>query len=254
MLLEASLISLLLHAGVVAAALAVESWLLSAVDSARFGGRQVVVQMQAAPAPQPRSGVRETLVLEITPSESPESHALEVVALAPEPMTPTRRPSEVSPSGELRPHAPPSESVRSSPRQSPARMAQPREAPTVADAARPLPRQVVAVQPPSPAVKATPPVAPGTNDDVAPSFAGNRPPAYPAEAYRRGIEGRVLLRLLIAESGDVERVEVIRSSGFAILDAAAVEAVRTWRGTPARRGGVAVPTVEELPVVFRLRD
>ncbi len=85
-----------------------------------------------------------------------------------------------------------------------------------------------------------------------PSFSGNAKPAYPAQAYRQGIEGEVTLKLFIAESGRVQRVDVARSSGHAILDAAAVEAVSKWRGEPARRNGQPVATVEFLPVNFRL--
>lgn len=92
----------------------------------------------------------------------------------------------------------------------------------------------------------------GTNDREPPAFDGNRPPDYPAEAIARGIEGTVVLRLTIDEQGRVIEVEVARSSGHAILDEAAVAAVRSWRGRPARRGGRAVRVRQLLPIRFRL--
>lgn len=85
------------------------------------------------------------------------------------------------------------------------------------------------------------------------SFAGNRPPHYPALAKRNGWEGKVLLRLYVSSDGRVRKVEVAQSSGHEVLDGAAVTAVRTWQGTPATVDGHAVETVEILPVRFRLR-
>ncbi len=92
----------------------------------------------------------------------------------------------------------------------------------------------------------------GTNDREPPVLDGNRPPDYPAEAIARGIEGTVVLRLTIDEQGRVIEVEVARSSGHAILDEAAVAAVRSWRGRPARRGGRDVRIRQLLPIRFRL--
>jgi len=93
----------------------------------------------------------------------------------------------------------------------------------------------------------------GLDETLPPDFTGNRPPSYPAEAVRRGLEGTVLLRLHISAQGQVERVGVFESSGHELLDQEAVSAVRTWRGQPARRGGQNVSTVELLPIRFRLR-
>ena len=80
----------------------------------------------------------------------------------------------------------------------------------------------------------------------------NRPPTYPLEAVRLQLEGVVLLELTIGVSGDVTRVDVIESSGQQMLDRAAVDAVRTWKGKPAERWGRPVESVERLPVRFRL--
>jgi protein TonB len=56
-------------------------------------------------------------------------------------------------------------------------------------------------------------------------------PVYPAEAQRMGEEGEVRVRLWVAASGDVQRAEVVRSSGRAYFDAAATQAIRQWRFT-----------------------
>lgn len=92
----------------------------------------------------------------------------------------------------------------------------------------------------------------GVDDHVPPDLSGNRPPRYPQAAIRRRLEGVVLLRLTIAVSGNVERVEIVKSSGHAILDRTAAEAVNLWRARPARRNDKPVATVELLPVHFKL--
>ncbi len=112
----------------------------------------------------------------------------------------------------------------------------------------PMPRRVAK----SPSFKASVAIEKlaGTADREPPDLSGNRPPTYPTEAIRRGLEGTVLLRLHIGFTGQVDRVEIVRSSGHAILDRAAVDAVRSWHGRPAFRAGRPVATVELLPVRF----
>ncbi|REJ69389.1 MAG: energy transducer TonB [Planctomycetota bacterium] len=89
--------------------------------------------------------------------------------------------------------------------------------------------------------------------DQAPVFSDNTPPIYPAEALRSGWEGTVVLKVSIAASGEVTEVRVHRSSGHRVLDAAAANAVARWQGTPRRRHGTAIDSVEIWPFVFRLR-
>ncbi len=98
-----------------------------------------------------------------------------------------------------------------------------------------------------------PPQSLGT-DRTAPSFSTSPPPTYPAIAIRNNWEGTVLLRVYINQNGSVDEVEVARSSGYPVLDGAAVNAVRRWSGSPATERGREIATVELLPVQFRLRD
>ncbi len=102
----------------------------------------------------------------------------------------------------------------------------------------------------SPLAAATP-VPLGSDEEEPPDFSMNPPPQYPPEAVRRGWEGTVLLRLQIASDGRVTRVEVAESSGYTVLDEAALRAVRLWKGIPATRGGQAVAVERLLPVRFR---
>jgi protein TonB len=86
---------------------------------------------------------------------------------------------------------------------------------------------------------------------IAPRFFHNPPPTYPAEAYVLRLQGTVLLRLHIAATGNIARVELVKTSGHAVLDAAAASAVRQWRAQPAMRDGRPVATTRLLPVRFK---
>jgi protein TonB len=81
----------------------------------------------------------------------------------------------------------------------------------------------------------------------------NPKPPYPNDALLRGIEGRVVLRVAIAADGQVQRVAIEDSSGVASFDQSALATVRTWRFTPARRRGAAVPYEVLVPVSFSIR-
>jgi periplasmic protein TonB len=77
-------------------------------------------------------------------------------------------------------------------------------------------------------------------------------PAYTDEARRRSIEGNVQLEIVVRRDGSVANLRVLRSLG-AGLDQKAMDAVRQWRFTPARRQGVPVDVVVEVSVEFSLR-
>jgi protein TonB len=117
-----------------------------------------------------------------------------------------------------------------------------------------LAKSFTAIRPPKPvAVPILDMQTLGTDPLLPPSFDGNRPPRYPELARQRGWEGTVLLRLYIAADGRVTEAKVEKTSGYPILDAAAVTTVRTWHGYPATRGGRPVATEELLPVRFAMR-
>ena len=69
----------------------------------------------------------------------------------------------------------------------------------------------------------------------------------------RGEEGDVVLSLHVTASGEVDRVEVVASSGFADLDEAAVKAAQKARFTPARSGSRRVDAHARLTLTFKLR-
>lgn len=79
-----------------------------------------------------------------------------------------------------------------------------------------------------------------------------QPPHYPAQARRRNQQGTVLLEVRLDERGQQRGLAVLRSSGIASLDRAALEAVAAWRFNPQQQGGVAVPSRVQIPIEFAL--
>lgn len=91
-----------------------------------------------------------------------------------------------------------------------------------------------------------------------PSFSAeylhNPAPEYPPQAKRRGEQGRVLLRVTVSASGEATVVLVSQSSGYALLDQSALQAVRAWRFAPARFNNHAVVAEVTVPVKFTLES
>lgn len=79
---------------------------------------------------------------------------------------------------------------------------------------------------------------------------GNLAPTYPPAAYRRGEAGTVALWVYVGADGFVDRVKVVKSSGYPVLDQAAVSRLRTWHFTPATQGGNPVPSIYKIAVTF----
>ncbi|MBT2115598.1 TonB family protein [Dyella sp. LX-66] len=76
------------------------------------------------------------------------------------------------------------------------------------------------------------------------------PPRFPPGAAQAGHFGKVLLMVLVRADGSTGEVKVERSSGFADLDASAVNVAKHWRFMPAARDGVPVAGWARVPVDF----
>jgi protein TonB len=68
-----------------------------------------------------------------------------------------------------------------------------------------------------------------------------------------GIEGMVMLKVLVSRGGEVLKIEVSESSGHEILDKAALEAVKNWRFVPVRQGESPMDEWVQVPVAFHLK-
>ena len=79
---------------------------------------------------------------------------------------------------------------------------------------------------------------------------GGPEPAYPVVARAAHVEGLVIIEALIGVDGRVESAKILRS--VALLDEAALDAVRQWRYTPGTLNGDAVPIIMTVTVNFSL--
>lgn len=94
--------------------------------------------------------------------------------------------------------------------------------------------------------------ASGTNTKLRARY--NPRPAYPAESRRLKQAGVVLIAAQVNAQGVPTSVSLSRSSGFPLLDQAALAAVRRWRFEPSRVAGVAVAGNVDCPVRFNLQN
>lgn len=85
-----------------------------------------------------------------------------------------------------------------------------------------------------------------------PSLLREVKPDYTEDGRRRHVEGDVVLEIVVKSDGGVGDVHLLQGLG-AGLDQRAIEAVRQWRFSPARRQGAPVDVMVEVAVEFKLR-
>jgi protein TonB len=78
-------------------------------------------------------------------------------------------------------------------------------------------------------------------------------PPYPRVARKRGYTGETLLRVEVLETGKVGGIQVARSSGFDVLDRAALKSVKKWGFVPGKKNGKNIRQWVVVPVRFSLR-
>jgi periplasmic protein TonB len=77
-------------------------------------------------------------------------------------------------------------------------------------------------------------------------------PVYPFDAQRNGIEGRVVLRFVVDENGQVQNPEVIKAEPIGVFEDAAIAAIVKYRFDPAIVNKKKVKCYAILPIGFRL--
>lgn len=73
---------------------------------------------------------------------------------------------------------------------------------------------------------------------------------YPALARRRGQEGRVQVCFVVGDNGRAQDIAVVASSGFSLLDRAAVETILKVPLPPPPRRAMQIP----VTIVYRLEE
>ncbi|OAI11672.1 hypothetical protein A1355_15695 [Methylomonas koyamae] len=95
---------------------------------------------------------------------------------------------------------------------------------------------------------------PYTEAYMSAAYDKNPKPDYPSVARSRGWQGRVVLKVLVSEAGQVETIGIEQSSGHETLDEAALEAVKNWQFVPAKRGEINEACSVLVPIIFSLKD
>jgi TonB family protein len=93
------------------------------------------------------------------------------------------------------------------------------------------------------------PVSAGSGPLVPPKVVKETPPLYTKGAFDRGVEGRVVLKVIIRKDGSIGPVRVDQSLDKE-LDAAAADAVRRWQFDPARVNGEPINVLTNIEVDF----
>jgi protein TonB len=78
-------------------------------------------------------------------------------------------------------------------------------------------------------------------------------PDYPEQARKKQIQGAVTLKVEILASGKATNISILSSSGSALLDQAAISAVRQWSFVPAKDSvtGESFSCITHIPFLFR---
>lgn len=87
---------------------------------------------------------------------------------------------------------------------------------------------------------------------TAPSILREVKPDYTEDGRRRNLEGDVVVEIVVRSDGTVGNVKLLQGLGSG-LDQRAIDAVRQWRFSPAKRYGTPVDVIVEVAMEFKLR-
>jgi TonB family protein len=110
---------------------------------------------------------------------------------------------------------------------------------------------------PSQAVAEDPPAREGDlvaleDVDIVPEIAKRVDPKYPSLAFQRGVGGKVLINVLISETGDVIETALIKGiQGPYGFNEDCIDAVKQWKFVPAFKNGVKVKVWKAISFTFK---
>jgi protein TonB len=88
--------------------------------------------------------------------------------------------------------------------------------------------------------------------EATPLYRQNPVPDYPLLGRKRGYQGTVVLEVLVSREGRVKELSLSTSSGYSVLDQAALTSVKAWLFDPGTRGGEKIDMWVKVPVRFQL--
>ncbi len=83
-------------------------------------------------------------------------------------------------------------------------------------------------------------------------YLNNPSPIYPISARNNNIQGKVYLSVLVGVEGRAMEVKIANSSGYAILDNAALSTVSKWQFIPAKKNGELTLATVIVPIEFKI--
>lgn len=92
----------------------------------------------------------------------------------------------------------------------------------------------------------------GALSEIKPTYLRNPAPKYPAQARWLGQEGVVVIFVKVGRAGQPLEVSIKQSSGFFLLDDAALKALWRWKFSPAQIGNLPIESNVEIPIRFQL--
>ena len=175
-----------------------------------------------------------------------QASTTEILLIEEIPPTPEPTPEPTPPPPQPTPEPTPEEIVTAE--KSP-EIAEPTPAPTPV----PTPQATPTPKPtPKPEPRAAKPKPAAAVNIPKPVVIQNTPPSYPDLARRNAWEGRVLVRVEVSTEGRPISTTIAQSSGFGVLDQAALRAVKSWRFQPRTIAGIPSAGSVEVPVNFSL--
>lgn len=149
---------------------------------------------------------------------------------------------------------PPAPVIAAAPRvEAPATFVVPASPPEPAPPAPPAPPEPPAVVVAAPAPTA-PPAAPRELPASAIQYLEPPEPVYPRASRRAGEAGLVVVRVFVGTDGLPKQLQLLRSSGFERLDAAALDGVGRARFRPPTENGQPTAGWARIPIPFELEN
>ena len=90
--------------------------------------------------------------------------------------------------------------------------------------------------------------------DYKAAYLNNPKPPYPGFAYQNRQEGKVVLRVHVLPTGEVDDVQLAQTSGYDSLDNSALNTVKKWKFVPAKKDGKIIDQWVRVPINFALKN
>ncbi len=81
-----------------------------------------------------------------------------------------------------------------------------------------------------------------------------KPISYPRWAMANGWQGKMVIAIEIREDGSVGLYQLMHSTGYKVLDEAAIEALQSWKFHPAIKEGKPTKICIQIPIRFQLQE